>query len=370
MFSQYKIKNYNFKLVFFVSLLTILGIMVIGSANPAVQSKQVLGFFVGLVIMVVISLLDYQVLLNFSFVYYVSGCFLLLLVKFLGHSSKGAQRWFSIAGITIQPSELAKIVIIVFFASYLNKYTERINDNDRLLKTLGFVAIPLCLILSQPDLSTTIVTAFIFVSLLFIAGLSYKIIVRVLAVIVPAFIIAIILVATNVIDLLHGYQMERISAWLYPDAPQNVDKARQQVNSIMAIGSGQMFGKGLNNTDAASLNNTHYISESHTDFIFSVIGEELGFIGSVAVIVLLACIVYQCIKTGMKARDLSGQLICYGMASWIAFQSFVNICVTTGLMPNTGLTLPFVSYGLTSLLSLLIGIGLVLNVGLQCKKYY
>ncbi len=370
MLSQYKIKNYNFKLVFFVSLLTILGIMVIGSANPSVQSKQIFGFVVGLVIMVVVSLLDYQELLNFSFIYYFVGCALLLLVKFLGYSSKGAQRWFALGPVKIQPSELAKIVIIVFFAAYLNKYSEKINERDRLLKTLAIVAVPLFLIVSQPDLSTTIVTAFIFVSLLFIAGLSYKIIVRVLAVIVPAFIVAVILVITNVIDLLHGYQMERISAWLYPDAPQNVDKARQQVNSIMAIGSGQMFGKGLNNTDAASLNNTHYISESHTDFIFSVIGEELGFVGSVVVIILLACIVYQCIKIGMKARDLSGQLICYGMASWIAFQSFVNICVTTGLMPNTGLTLPFVSYGLTSLLSLFIGIGLVLNVGLQCKKYY
>ncbi|SFG26661.1 rod shape determining protein RodA [Lachnospiraceae bacterium C7] len=370
MLRQYKLKNYRFQLVALVSLLTILGIFVIGSARESAQSKQIVGMILGLIVMVVISLMDYQFLLKFTWIYYAVGNILLLLVKFVGKSSKGAQRWFKLGPVQIQPSELAKIIIILFFAAYFAKYEDKINEPKRLGITMALVALPLVLIVSQPDLSTTIVTAFVFISLLFIAGLSYKIITGTLAVVLPAALVVIILVATNVIDVLHGYQMKRISAWLYPDEPQNIDLARQQVNSIMAIGSGRLFGKGLNNTDTASLNNSNYISESHTDFIFSVVGEELGFVGAVVVVILIAGIVYECLKIGRRANDLSGKLICCGVASLIGFQSFVNICVTTGLMPNTGLPLPFVSYGLTSLLSLYIGIGFVLNVGLQCKKYY
>ena len=137
----------------------------------------------------------------------------------------------------------------------------------------------------------------------------------------------------------------------------------------MAIGSGQLWGKGLNNSQITSVKNGNFISEPQTDFIFAIVGEELGFVGSVIVIALLFLIVMECIIMARKAKDISGRLICCGMASLIGFQGFVNVCVATGLMPNTGLTLPFVSYGLTSLVTLFLGIGFVLNVGLQPKKY-
>ncbi|MEI3340412.1 MAG: FtsW/RodA/SpoVE family cell cycle protein [Eubacterium sp.] len=137
----------------------------------------------------------------------------------------------------------------------------------------------------------------------------------------------------------------------------------------MAIGSGQLWGKGLYNNSVASMKNGDYIPEPQTDFIFTIVGEELGFVGCLIVIVLLLLIVFECILVAKNAKDLGGRLICSGVAALIGFQSFVNICVTTGLMPNTGLPLPFVSYGLTSLVSLYIGLGMVLNVGLQAKKY-
>ena len=159
-------------------------------------------------------------------------------------------------------------------------------------------------------------------------------------------------------------------AWLDPTNPEFSDKARQQQNSIMAIGSGQLWGKGLNNSAATSMKNANYIIEPQTDFIFAVTGEELGFIGTIAIILLTFLIVIECILIARKAKDLSGRLICCGVAAWIGFQAFVNICVATGLFPNTGVTLPFVSYGLTSLMSLYIAIGFVLNVGLQPKKYH
>ena len=236
-------------------------------------------------------------------------------------------------------------MLILFFARFFSKHAENLNT----VKTIGLsfvlIGIPLLLIVKQPDTSTSIAIALIFISLLFIAGLSYKIVVGVLAVAV------------------------RIMAWLYPQDPRWSDIAAQQQNSIMAIGSGQLWGKGLNNSAATSMKNANYIIEPQTDFIFAVAGEELGFIGTMVIVLLLLFIVIECILIARKAKDLAGRLICCGMAALIGFQSIFNIFVATGLMPNTGIPLPFVSYGLTSLLSLYLGMGFVLNVGLQPKKY-
>lgn len=370
MLKQYKLKNYHFQLIAYVVLLTVLGIMIIGSAQKSVQNKQIVGFVGGLIIMVVVSLLDYTVLLKFSWIYYIGICGLLILVIAFGSSSHNAQRWFSIAGIKFQPSEVAKIAIILFFAAFFAKYHEKINTIKMLVLSFALAGIPLILILKQPDLSTTIVTALIFITLLFIAGLSYKIVIGALAIGIPSVIIVLALTASGKADFLIGYQRKRIMAWLDPTNPEFSDAARQQQNSIMAIGSGQLWGKGLNNSAATSMKNANYIIEPQTDFIFAVTGEELGFIGTIAIILLTFLIVIECILIARKAKDLSGKLICCGVAAWIGFQAFVNICVATGLFPNTGVTLPFVSYGLTSLLSLYIGIGFVLNVGLQPKKYH
>lgn len=372
MFKRYKLKNYHFQLILYVSLLTIIGIFLIGSAKESVQNKQIFGFVVGLVIMLVVSLIDYSFLLKFPYLYYVVMIVLLVLVEVAGKTVGGATRWIIIAGIQFQPSELAKLAIIVFFAYFFMKYQEKLNTVKVLFSSFILVGIPLVLILKQPDLSTTIVTALIFVVLLFIAGLSYKIIFSVLAVVVPS----VILFLSYVVQLAQStaaedipYQLIRILAWLYPTDPRFSDKALQQQNSIMAIGSGQIWGKGLNNSEATSLKNAEFIIEPQTDFIFAVAGEELGFVGTAAIIILLLLIVAECIYIGSRAKDLAGRLICCGIAALIGCQSFVNICVSTGLMPNTGIPLPFVSYGLTSVVTLFAGIGIVLNVGLQAKKY-
>ena len=239
-----------------------------------------------------------------------------------------------------------------------------------MIESVVLVAVPLFLLYKQPDTSTTIITAFIFCMLLFIAGLSYKIVLGVIGISIPLLIVGTTYVLNHAEELVEKhYQFKRIMALIDPKNPLYSDSATQQQNSIMAIGSGQLWGKGLNNSVATSMNNTNYIIEPQTDFIFAVAGEELGFMGCAAIIILLFLIVLECILIARKAKDTSGKLICCGMASLIGFQSFVNICVATGLMPNTGVTLPFVSYGLTSLVSLYIGMGFVLNVGLQPKKY-
>ena len=367
MLKQYNLKDYHFRLVIYVLALTILGILVIGSAKSSVQKTQILGMFLGLTIMAIVSLIDYSFILRFSWLFYFVNIVLLILVKVMGDDANGATRWVTIAGIRFQPSELSKIIIIIFFAYFFMKNQENLNTIGVLISAIVLIAIPLLLILKQPDLSTTIVTALIFVSLLFIAGLSYKIVLGVLAVSVPAVIIFLSLILQPNQKILDDYQYRRIMAWLNPK--KYADDAYQQQNSIMAIGSGKLWGKGLNNDNIASVKNGNFISEPQTDFIFAVAGEELGFVGAAAIIILLFLIVFECILIARKAKDLSGRLIACGVASLIGFQGFVNICVVTGLMPNTGLPLPFVSYGLTSLVTLYLGIGLVLNVGLQPKKY-
>jgi len=198
--------------------------------------------------------------------------------------------------------------------------------------------------------------------------LSYKFIGTVLAIVVPIAVILFVIVIQPNQPLLHGYQQNRILAWLEPEKYES-DEAYQQLNSVMAIGSGQLTGKGYNSDATTSVKNGNFISEPQTDFIFAIIGEELGFVGCCSVIILLLLIVISCISVGMRTKDVSGKLICSGVAALIGIQSFINISVATMLFPNTGISLPFVSYGQTSVVCFYIGIGLVLNVGLQQNKY-
>ena len=370
MLKQYKLRNYHFQLVIYIAILNIIGILIIGSAKHSVQKMQIVGFVLGLIVMTVISLMDYSFLLRLTPLYYFGIIALLVGVQIFGSSAGGAQRWISIAGIRFQPSELAKIVIILVFSYYFGKHQDHINNVKTLIISFTLVSVPLVLILKQPDTSTTIAAALIFISLLFIAGLSYKIVLTVIGISIPIGIIGITMIirmAQSSSD--SDYRFGRIMAWLYPTDGRWSDQAAQQQNSIMAIGSGQLWGKGLNNSVATSMKNANYIIEPQTDFIFAVAGEELGFVGTMIIILLLLFIVIECILIGRKAKDLSGRLICCGMAALVGFQSIFNIFVATGLMPNTGIPLPFVSYGLTSLVTLYMGMGFVLNVGLQPKKY-
>ncbi len=367
MLKQYQWKRIPIRLLLFVFTLNIIGIAVIGSAEASVQDKQILGMILGIFAMAVVALFDYSFILKFHWLIYAGNIGLLLLVRFFGSDGLGAQRWFEIGSFRFQPSEVSKICIILFFAWYFAKYQEKINNWKVIIVSGVLIFIPWFLIMDQPDLSTSIVVALIFLSLLFIAGLSYKIIGAVLAVVIPAAAIFLYLVLQPGQEILEEYQLNRILAWLDPE--KYTDNAQQQQNAIMAIGSGQLFGKGLNNEGTFSVKNGNWIPEPQTDFIFAIVGEELGFVGAAIVILLLLLIVLECIIIGRKAKDLSGKLICGGVATYIGFQAFINLCVVTGLMPNTGLTLPFVSYGLTSLVSLYIAIGLVINVALQPKKY-
>ena len=365
----YHIKNYNFTLAALVLSLSVLGIFVVGSAREIYQSRQILGVAIGLCVMFVISLFDFVWGLEFYWMIYLAAVASLASVLVIGQSVNGAKRWINLGFTTFQPSELAKILLILFFSKFIMNHIEDLNDRVTLIKYAVLSAVPLGLIFAEPNLSTTILTALVLCLIIYAGGLSYRIIGKIFLVLIPTVIIFLTIAVMPNQPFLQEYQQRRILAFINREEEQASDEVYQQNNSVMAIGSGKLTGKGLNNNTTTSVKNGNFIPEPQTDFIFAIVGEELGFIGGCIVIALLLLIVVQCILIGIRAQDLAGRILCCGVGGLIGVQSFVNISVATGLIPNTGVPLPFVSYGLTSLVSLYMGIGFVLNVGLQPKKY-
>lgn len=365
---NYHIKDFNFILAISVLALSIIGILAVGSALPSAQTKQILGVGLGVVAMLIIAVIDFEWVLNFYWVIYIVNILLLLCVKFFGVNYNGAQRWIDLKFTTLQPSDLTKIFLILFFAKFLMDHEDKMKEPRTIIKCVLLVLPSLYLIVTQPNLSNTLCIAAVFCVLMYLGGLSYKFIGTVLAIAIPSIIIILSIAVMPNQPFLKDYQQERILAWLNPEEYAS-DTGYQQQNSIMAIGSGQLEGKGLNNNTTTSVKNGNFLLEAETDFIFAIIGEELGFVGCCVVIFLLLLVIIQCIINGIRAQNLAGQIICGGVAALIGFQSFINIGVATGVLPNTGLSLPFVSAGLTSIVCFYMGIGFVLNVGLKPKKY-
>ncbi|MCR5107761.1 MAG: rod shape-determining protein RodA [Lachnospiraceae bacterium] len=364
----YNFRKYGFLLVISSVLASVIGILLIGSAKEEIQFNQVQGLIIGIVFMLILSVIDYHFILKFYWAIYIAAVMLLVAVKLYGATGGGAARWFVLFGIRFQPSELVKIMLILFYAEFIMKHRENINSIRFLIPCCLLILPPFYLIFDQPDLSTSIMILAIFATILLIAGLTFKIIIPAIVIIVPAIILFLNMVMQPDQKILDEYQQKRILAWLQPDQYASTE-AYQQLNSITAIGSGQLTGKGLNNNVIGSVKNGNFISEAQTDFIFSIAGEELGFVGCCGIIILLFIIVLQCIYIAARADDTAGMIIAGGMAGLVGFQTFINIGVTTMLLPDTGLPLPFFSYGQTSLISLFMGIGIVLNVKLQSADY-
>lgn len=369
MFKKYRLRDFDFRLVILVLLASGISVMAVGSANESYVKTQIIGIVAGFVAMLIIALFDYAWVLKFYWVMYVGILGLLVLTAYspLGDTSGGAQRWIDLGGIRFQPSELAKIVLILFFAQFIMRNRKTLNKLTTLMVCCVLFGIPAYLILDQPDLSTTLVIVTIFCTLLFVGGLSWRYILTVAGIAIPVLCVFVFLAIQPEANLLEDHQKERILAFIAPEEYAD-STAYQQNNSVIAIASGRLLGKGYKNNEVTSVKNGRYILEPHTDFIFAVIGEELGFRGSVFLIAVLFSIVLECLYVAYKAKDTAGRLIASGVAAWIGFQTFFNLGVTTFILPNTGLPLPFISYGLTSVMCLYMAIGFVLNVKLQQRK--
>lgn len=371
MIFNYNLRNYNFRIVLYMLFLSIAGILVLRSASggdSSVVGKQIMGVALSFTASIIISFIDYHKIFRFNILIYVGCVVLLIAVLIAGHNSHGATRWLNIFGFTVQPSEFLKVGLIIVLSWYAAKNQERINKPSVLGTAVLLVAFPVGLVLAQPNLSTSIVITIPLIFIIYAAGLSYKWIGGVLAVGIPAGGLFLYLAQYGIVPFLHQYQAQRILAKIFHGSAQYADANSQQDKSIMAIGSGQLWGKGLNNVGVGSVKSGNFVAEEQTDFIFAVIGEELGFVGSMVIISVLALLVFECLLTASRAKDMGGRLVCIGIAVLIGFQGFANIAVATGIFPNTGLPLPFISSGISSLLSIFIGMGIVLNIGLQRKS--
>ena len=373
---DYDFKQYDLRLLFLMIILNTVGIFIVRSAISAESFKdplvvrQILGSFVGLSMCIGISLFDYRKLCKFSPYIYAASILLLAGVRIYGTASgHGAMRWITVPVLgKIQPAEFVKVALILFFAEYLQKTKEDINTAHGLLLEGLYLLLPVGLVLIQPNLSTAIIMTVIVFAMTYASPLKLRFVMVFLGMAAVGLLLLFYLFSSGLYDkipILQGYQVQRILTFLKPD--ENSSGYAQQMYSIMAIGSGMFKGKGLFNHSIFSVKNGNFLVEEDNDFIFAVIGEELGFRGSIIIIILFLLIIIECLIIAYRAKTLSGRLICVGVMAWIGFQTYTNIAVATGLFPNTGITLPFFSRGVSSLLSVYFGFGIVLNVALQRK---
>ncbi|MEE1014258.1 MAG: rod shape-determining protein RodA [Clostridia bacterium] len=352
-------RNLDMPLVILTLLTAIYGIIMISSAGGSrfviIQSAA---FLLGIGGVVALMILDYQYLAQISGYLYIGavGLLVLVLIPGIGTLQNGARSWFDLGFMNLQPAELAKIVFIVTFARHLSECEEDVNRPKTLLKLLAHLGILCVLILIQPDFGTATVFVCIALVMLFVAGISWKYIVGGVAALAAAFPLMWFFV-------LHDYQKNRIITLFHPELDPS-GAGYHVIQSKIAVGSGQIFGTGLYK-GSSQINNL--LPERHTDFIFSAICEELGMVGALVAIVLLTLIILRCIYIGINARNRLGTYICTGVAAMLIFQVFENIGMCLGIFPVTGITLPFFSYGGSSMLTTMLAMGLVLNVRWRCR---
>jgi rod shape determining protein RodA len=316
--------------------------------------RQALFFVVGFALMIGTALFDYRRFRDFAPLVYVGTCTLLaLVVSPVGSERKGTQAWFQLGPFQLQPSELTKIALILGLGALVAHFRDEL-DLRRLGACLLVAAIPLGLIMLQPDLGTALVLVAITTGILLVGGVQPKHFVALVAV----GVLGCAFVLNS--DMLADYQRDRLTTFLNQgDAETAQGEAYNLEQSIIAIGAGGPFGKGWGEGTQTRLSN---VPEQHTDFIFTAVGEELGFAGAGSLLALFAIVAWRVWRTAQLARDDFGSLICVGVLCMLLFQVFENVGMTMGIMPITGIPLPFVSYGGSSTLASFVAIGLVLNV--------
>ncbi len=327
--------------------------------------KQIAGVILGYICIITIILIDYHFISKLSFLLYIAMNVMLVLTLVIGSNINNVKRWINIFGIPFQPSELTKVVLVLFLASLCNSLRNKLNKLYVVFILMAVVAIPMILIMKEPHLSSALAILFVFCIMVYCSGIPYKVIGAALALFLPVVVGLIVAVAVFNVKLpfIENYHVRRVLSFVSDEEGDDLEGDFQQNQSIGAIASGGLQGKRL----FSEGNDKNYIDiyAKESDFVFTIIGEEFGFIGSFILLLLYAVLVIRCLITSYRARDYIGKMISMGISAYFMFQIFVNIGVATKLLPNTGLPLPFISNGLTSLISSMIAVGLVLNIGMR-----
>ena len=366
---DFNLKNYGYLQLIVCIILNISGLVFIqSSVGERIYSfiSQLSISIASLIICIFISLLNLKKLMPKYWLAFIVCVISLMIVQIVGTAyGRNSIRWIRIpfVNMEIQPSEFAKILVILFMSKYIEKMDIQINKTRNLLKVILLFSIPFFLVFIQPNLSSSLILAFIFVGMLFASKLRFKWFAIFGIIGLLLFTTVYLSVRFGFIDkmpFLRDYQKNRIVSFFVPT--EENEAQYQQENSVIAIGSGKLTGKGINNNLANSVKNGNWLAEAQNDFIFAVVGEEVGFIGSLIIVLLYLYLIISCISVASKQREYYKNLICIGVACWIGVQTFINIGVATAMLPNTGVPLPFFSQGGSSLLAIYMGMGFVLNI--------
>ena len=357
---RFKIQYFDFGLFICVVMLVAFGLVMIYSASAYNATlrfgdgllyvrKQLISAIIGFMGMVFFTVFDYRKWRHFALPFYVFSVILCVLVIFTGKSENGSARWFSIGGMSVQPSEFAKVAVIFFLAVLISKSEGALKGSENVLKVFGMV-LPIVAVVAYANLSTAIIILGITYVMLFVGSRETRVFLT--------FILIAVIGMLGILAFGAGYRMTRIQAWLHPENYSNTDQAvYQTVQALYAIGSGGLFGKGLGESFQKN-----FVPEAKNDMIFSIICEELGLFGAICVIVLYLILIWRLMVVAINAKDKLGSFICVGVMTHVALQVIFNLAVVTNTMPNTGVTLPFISYGGTAVIVLLSEIGLALGV--------
>lgn len=350
-------QNFDYTLFGAVLILCIFGIAMIQSAIAGNQqiahsvSRQVMFVIGGMVVLLLTSLIDYRYLSSLTRIMYIFSVIILMGIYVIGTAVYGSARWFDTGVILIQPSELVKTIMIVILADYFYKTQENPKDFKWIGKSFLITAFVVLWVFLQPNLSMSIVYFVIWFSLLWYSGLPVKYL----------FIFAGVVILLGLVgfNFLEEYQQNRILNFISPDPNARYGETYNVDQAKISIGSGGLLGMGYGQGPQVQL---RFLQVRHTDYIFSAIAHEFGFIGTILIMSLLFFVIFRCFRVGKNASDMFGQLIAFGVGTMLFFQTAVNVGVNLNVIPVTGLTLPFISYGGSSLASLLLGIGLVESV--------
>jgi rod shape determining protein RodA len=363
------IKNIDFTLLITTILIVIFGLITLSSATHVTMTrfadslyyvkKQSFGFLIGLMALIFMMGIDYSRFPKYARFIYLLNVALLVAVRFIGEEQNGARSWISLGVFNLQPSEFAKIAIVVTFAVYLADREGKLNRFRDLIPTFFFFGIPTVLIVLQPDLGTALVFIAIYFGMLFVAGARPRNLI--ILILIAALMIGGILAAQLAYGLdkpLKPYQLTRLTIFMDPyKDPRGA--GYHVIQSQVSLGSGGLWGKGLYKGTQTQLN---FLPEQKNDFIFSVVGEEFGFVGAITLLILFYIFVLRGIKIALKSKDQLGTLLATGIVSMIVFHLLINIGMAAGIMPVTGIPLPFFSYGGSSMIANMLGVGVLMNV--------